>query len=142
MGHAPAPPRQLPALEWDTAFFWTAGAQGRLLICRCLACERYIHPPLPACPRCGGAVAPHPVSGLGRVAAFTVNHQAWTPGLRVPFVFAAVELAEQAELYVFSNIVGCGSEEVRTGLPVEVTFEAHGEVFLPLFRPAGGGDAV
>lgn len=138
---APVARRQLPALEPETAFFWTAGAEGRLKISRCQACGRYQHPPLPRCPACGGEAAPEAVSGRGRVATFTVNEQAWIPGLAVPFVFAAVELAEQAELYVFSNIVGCPPEAVRTGLPVEVTFEAHGDIHLPLFQPTGAADA-
>ena len=133
-----AAPRQLPALEPETAFFWTAGAEGRLHIARCVACERWQHPPLPRCPRCGGEVAPREVSGRGRVATFTVNHQAWLPGQAVPFVFAAVELAEQKELYVFSNIAGCPIEAVRTGMPVEVRFEPQGDVWLPMFQPAGG----
>ena len=59
----------------------------------------------------------------------------------MPFVFAAVELAEQAELYVFTNIVGCPPEDVRTGMPVEVIFEQHDEIYLPLFQPAGAADA-
>jgi uncharacterized OB-fold protein len=140
---APAAQRQLPALERDTEFFWTAGADGRLLICRCESCGRYLHPPLPRCPKCGGGrVSPAPVSGRGHVASFTVNQQAWVPGLAVPFVFAAVELVEQAELYVFTNIVGCPVEAVRIGMSVEVLFEPYGEVFLPLFQPAGAADGA
>jgi len=135
------PARQLPALEKDTAFFWTAGAEGRLLICRCQACGRYQHPPLPSCPECGGESAPAPVSGKGRVATFTVNHQPWVPGMAVPFVFAAVELIEQPELYVLTNIVDCATDEVRIGMPVEVCFEQRGDIFLPQFRPAGGNRA-
>jgi uncharacterized OB-fold protein len=132
--------RQLPALEPETAFFWTAGAEGRLKICRCRACERYIHPPLPRCPACAGEVAPHAVSGKGRVATYTVNIQPWAPGMQVPFVFAAVELAEQAELYVTTNITDCPVEAVRRGMPVEVWFEPVEDVFLPMFRPVGGAD--
>jgi len=64
-----------------------------------------------------------------------VNHQAWVPGLSVPYVFAAVELVEQAELYVLTNIVGCAVEDVHFGLEVEVSFEQAGEIFLPMFRP-------
>jgi uncharacterized OB-fold protein len=135
-------PRRLPAPEGEGAFYWTAGAGGRLLICRCHACARYLHPPLPRCPQCGEAVGPQPVSGRGRIASFTVNHQAWAPGLEVPFVFAAVELAEQAELYVFTNIVNCAIDEVRIGMAVEVVFERHDDVFLPMFRPAGVRDAA
>jgi uncharacterized OB-fold protein len=130
--------RHLPALERDTAFFWKAGAAGLLLICRCGGCGRYQHPPLPRCPSCAGdTIAPAPVSGRGRVATFTVNRQRWTAELNVPFVFAAVELEEQSELYVFTNIVGCAVDEVRIGMPVSVCFERHGEVFLPMFQPAG-----
>ncbi len=130
--------RQLPELTPETAFFWQAGAEGRLLISRCADCGRYQHPPLPRCCACHSeAVRPEPVSGKGRVATFTVNHQAWAPGLEAPFAFAAVELEEQAELYVLTNIIGCAGEEVRTGLPVEVVFEPAGDVHLPLFRPTG-----
>jgi uncharacterized protein len=125
----------LPVLENQTRYFWTGGAQGRLLIARCDRCHLYQHPPLQRCPTCGGeAFTPSPVSGRGRVKTFTVNHEAWIPGLAVPFVFAAVELAEQAELYVFSNILG-PVDQVHVGMPVSVCFEQHGEIHLPLFRP-------
>lgn len=134
-------PRPLPALDKETAFFWTAGAEGRLLICRCESCGLYLHPPLPRCPACGGDTQPSPVSGRARVASFTVNHQQWVPGLEVPYVFAAVELIEQPELYVLTNIVGCSVEDVRMDMPVEVAFEQHGEIFLPMFRPIGATDA-
>jgi uncharacterized OB-fold protein len=78
---------------------------------------------------------PSPVSGGGRVASFTINTQRWTADLAVPFVFAAVELSEQAELYVFTNIIGCAVSEVRTGMAVTVSFEQHADVFLPMFQP-------
>lgn len=131
------PYRKLPSLEPETAFYWTAGAKGALEICRCQACKRYIHPPLPSCPACGGEVAPEAVSGKGRVATFTINHQPWQPGMEVPFVYAAVELAEQDLLYILTNITGCAPEAVRIGMPVEVCFEHREDVYLPMFRPAG-----
>jgi uncharacterized OB-fold protein len=134
--------RHLPALETDTAFFWQAGAAGRLLISQCAACGRYQHPPLPQCAACGSdAPRPAAVSGRGRVATFTINEQRWTADLEAPFVFAAVELEEQSELYVFTNIVGCAPHEVRIGMPVRVCFERHGELYLPLFEPAEASDA-
>ena len=129
-------PRKLPALDPETAFFWTGGAGGRLLIQRCGACGRWQHPPLPRCPRCHGeAVAPEPVSGRGAVRTYTVNRQAWLPGLDQPFVFAAVELVEQAGLYLFSNVLA-PPETVRAGMAVSVCFEQHDDVWLPLFKPA------
>jgi uncharacterized OB-fold protein len=130
-------------LDKDQAFFWTAGAQGRLQILRCRHCGRFQHPPLPRCVACGSLeMRPEPVSGQARLKSFTVNHQPWVPGLDLPYVFAVVELIEQPELYVFTNIVGCNAEDVRTGMAVEVTFEKQEDVWLPLFRPRGAPHAA
>ncbi len=128
----------LPALEPETAFFWTSGADGRLRILRCGDCGRYQHPPLPRCPSCHGeSMAPAPVSGRGRVASFTVNVERWLPGLELPYVFAAVELEEQTELHVFTNVLG-DPAGMRVGLPVRVMFEAREDIHLPLFVPEAG----
>jgi uncharacterized OB-fold protein len=132
------PARKLPALTPETEAFWTGGKDGRLLIQRCTDCGRYQHPPLALCPVCRTeTMEPTAVSGRGTVKTFTVNHQQWLPGLSQPFVFAAVELPEQAELYVFSNILAA-PESVRIGLPVKVCFEHQEDVWLPLFQPEDG----
>ena len=129
--------RQLPGLDQDNTPFWTGGARGELMILRCRHCARYIHPPLP---HCGDCQTPDPlpvaVSGRGRVKSFTINHQPWLPGMKVPFVIAAIELDEQPELYVLSNVVGCDVDGVRSGMAVTVRFEQHGDIFVPLFAPA------
>lgn len=126
--------RKLPALTRETAPFWTGGERGELQIQRCATCGLYQHPPLPLCAACRTeTVGPEAVSGKGRVRTFTVNHQAWLPGLDEPFVFAAIELAEQPELYVFSNVLG-DPGAVTSGMPVKVCFEHHEDVWLPLFE--------
>lgn len=108
-----------------------------LRIQHCPACARFQHPPGPACRTCGSeAVEPRAVSGRGRVVTHTVNHEAWLPGLAVPFVFAAIALEEQEGLVVLSNVLA-PPEEVRAGMAVEVRFEPHEDIWLPLFRPAG-----
>lgn len=127
--------RKLPELEPDSAFFWTSGEDGKLRIQRCGDCGYYQHPPLPRCPKCHSeAVAPAVVSGRGRVATYTVNVEPWVPGLE-PFLFAAVELEEQAELYLFTNLL-MPLDQARIGLPVAVSFEHHDDVWLPVFGPA------
>jgi uncharacterized OB-fold protein len=129
------PPRKLPALTRETEAFWTGGENGRLLIQRCSDCGRYQHPPTPICPVCRTeTMTPSAVSGRGTVKTFTVNRQTWLPGLNEPFVFAAVELPEQAELYVFCNILA-PPDAVCIGMPVTVRFEQHEDVWLPLFAP-------
>ncbi len=131
--------RKLPKLTPETAFFWTSGADGRLRIQRCGDCGRWQHPPFPRCAACGAEnVAPGPVSGRGRIATYTINFEPWYPGLAVPFVFAAVELEEQAGLYVFSN-VDMPVAEARIGVPVAVYFERSEDIWLPLFRPEAQG---
>ena len=115
---APEAPRKLPALTPETEAFWTGGKDGRLLIQRCDTCLRYQHPPQPLCPVCRTeTMAPVAVSGKGSVKTFTVNHQQWLPGHDPTFVFAAIELPEQAELYVFGNVLAA-PDWVRSGLPV------------------------
>lgn len=139
MNDSSPPDRPMPAIEPGSEFYWTGGADGRLHLARCEVCETWIHPPVPYCAACGSEqVGVAAVSGRGRVATFTVNEQRWIPGLEVPYVIAAVELAEQKELYVFANIVGCPTHDVRSGMKVEVLFEQHGDTFIPLFQPVGG----
>lgn len=140
-GPAPAAPtpRTLPLLEPETAFFWTAGAQGHLLIQCCTVCARFQHPPLPLCPACRSeAMAPRAVSGKGAVKAFTINHQPWLQGMDVPFAFAAIELDEQPGLYVMSNVLG-PLAAIEVGMRVEVVFEPVDDIWLPLFRQEGAG---
>lgn len=128
--------RKLPAVTPDTAAFWGGGEHGELRIHRCDACSRYFHPPAPMCRHCGGlGVAPRIVSGRGTVLSFTVNHQAWTTELSRPYVVAIIELAEQPDLRLLSNVTGCDPAHVRIGMPVAVRFEQHEDVWLPLFEP-------
>ena len=131
-----APARILPAIDRDSRPFWTAGAAGRLEIFRCGDCACYVHPPVRFCPRCESRdVAPQPVSGRGTVLSFTVNHKQWVPGLPVPYVLAVVTLAEQNDVRLVTNIVGCAPEKVSFGMEVEVVFEPAEDLWVPLFRP-------
>jgi uncharacterized OB-fold protein len=130
------PFRVQPALDDTNRFFWTSGESGRLRFLRCQACGYYLHPPLPRCPDCGGRdIAPEPVSGCGEVFSFTVNHHPWDGGTD-PYTIAVISFPEQADLRLTSNVVGCPPDDVRIGMPVQVTFEQHDEVWFPLFEPA------
>lgn len=134
MNHEPGP---LPELDELNRFFWTSGADGRLRFLRCQACRNWIHPPRPRCPACrSDRVEPAAVEGQGIVASFTINHQAWLPGMSVPFVVAIVELPEQQGLRLMTNLVAVEPSTVRIGMRVEVVFSAHEDVWLPLFRPS------
>lgn len=129
--------RKLPLLTAETRPFWTGGAVGELRINQCADCSLYFHPPAPVCRHCASRnVAPTAVSGRGKVIAFTVNHQPWTPELAEKYLVAVIELEEQAGLQLMSNVVGCDPESVQVGMPVKVTFEQVEDVWIPLFEVA------
>lgn len=132
-----ATPRPLPRLDAVNRPFWTGGANGELRIMRCRDCGTFLHPPQPVCRHClSENVAPETVAGTGVVDTFTVNHQAWYPGLEVPFVIARVAIDGAPGVYLTTNIIGSPVDEVDIGDRVRVKFEKQGdsEVYLPLFE--------
>ncbi|HEX5586156.1 MAG TPA: Zn-ribbon domain-containing OB-fold protein [Acidimicrobiia bacterium] len=128
-------PRILPGLDDVNRPFWTGGARGELMIQRCGGCGRFVHPPVSECPDCGGELRAEPVSGRGTVFTFTVNRHPFNPEVPLPYVIAIVELVEQADLRVVTNLVDCDPESVEIGMPVRVAFEDRGEIFVPVFVP-------
>ncbi|MCT7657070.1 Zn-ribbon domain-containing OB-fold protein [Mycobacterium deserti] len=136
--------RLAPSPTAESREFWTGGRRGELMICRCHACGRYYHPPAPACWRCRSTdVAPQRASGRATVAAYTVNRQPWIPGLDPPYIVAMVELDDEPDVRLITNVVDVSLDDIRVGLPVEVFFEDWTDpsgdqdtrVWLPLFRP-------
>ncbi|HMC42178.1 MAG TPA: OB-fold domain-containing protein, partial [Acidimicrobiales bacterium] len=63
-------------------------------------------------------------------------HQPWYPGLDPPYVIAIVEIEEQTDVRLMTNIVNCEVDRVEIGMAVTVTFEQHDDVWIPLFEPA------
>jgi len=127
--------RPLPLPDHETAFFWEATARRQLEILRCQTCKTWVHYPKPSCWNCSsGDLKPEGVSGRGTVYSYTVTHQD-VPGYTAPFAVVIVELEEQAGLRMVSNVVDVPPEDVRIGMPVEVTFQPVAEdVWLPLFK--------
>jgi len=132
-------PELTPANEW----FWTGGADGRLRIQGCDDCGALVHPPVPICPACRSQEhSPVVVSGRATVAAYTVNRHHWLPGFEPPYVIAVVALEEDPSVRLTTNLPEVTPEqiergEIGIGSEVTVRFEAHGEVWIPLFDPTG-----
>jgi len=131
------PFRLLPAVTPENEHFWKAGADGVLRFQRCSDCSTLIHPPSPVCPACLSRESDvADVSGRATVHTWTINHQPWIPGFDPPYVVAIVEIEEQPDVRLMTNIVGCEPEEVEIGMPVKVLFEEREDgIFLPLFEP-------
>ncbi len=131
----PYQPRETaePVVYPDSAEFWKAAGEGRLLLRHCLACNQPHWYPRPICPLCGSERTEwREASGRGTVYSVTV-----TRGGGVPYAMAYVTLAEGPTM--MSNIVDCDLDAVRIGDAVELVFKpSPGGQALPMFRPAGG----
>lgn len=133
--------RPLPALTSENEFFWTSGADGRLRLQQCTACQALIHPPQPVCRYCRSQqMGVRVVSGYATLSSFTVNHRFSLPGLEAPYVVAQVAVVEDPRVRLTTNIVDCDPAGLQIGQLMEVVFEKQtgsvGDVWLPLFRPA------
>ncbi len=120
--------------------FWDACKRRELVMQHCAACDRYQHPPLAGCRRCGGAqLAWKPVGGRGQVFSFTVIHHPAIPQLReqVPYAAVVVELDEAPEARLVSNLLDVSPDEIEVGMPVELAWDEVEGVVFPRFRSAG-----
>jgi uncharacterized protein len=134
----PVPVR--PAPDSLTSFFWDGAREHRLLIQRCGDCGRFQHPPEPVCHHClSFNLGAGQVSGRGTIYSFEVATQAFHPWFadKIPFVIAVVELIEQPNLKLITNIVGLDPDDaaISVGAEVEVTWrKLDDEFILPVFR--------
>ena len=130
--------RPLPIPDEDSQAYWDGARRHELTIIRCQDCGNYIHYPKARCPKCLSTnVAPSVVSGRGRIYSFSIVHAKLAPGFDPPFPVVLVELEEQKDVRIVSNLVDCPLDEIEIGMPVEAVFEdVTPETTLPLFRPA------
>lgn len=130
--------KPLPQPSSDTEAFWDGCKQHQLKFQRCRTCGHIRWPPSIICPLCYSWDTEWiEASGKGKVYTFVVYHQAYHKAFEpdVPYVTAIVELVEGPHL--LTNIVGCGPDQVKCDMPVEVTWEDIGGGFsLPKFKPS------
>ena len=85
----------------ETAPYWEAAAQGKLLLKHCTACGAYHFYPRALCPFCfSDNTEWHEAAGTGTIYSFSVTRRA-----EVPYAIAYVTLAEGQTM--MSNIVEC-----------------------------------
>lgn len=121
-----------PAVTEETAPFWEAAREGRLLAERCRTCGSEWFPPRGVCRTCRArATEPVEVAGRGIVYSFTVNCHRWLPGLAVPYALVVVDFPDHPGVRVLGRLRGCDPEDAAIGMTVEVGFE-----------PGPGGFAV
>jgi uncharacterized OB-fold protein len=126
----------------DSAPFWAGLRRHELAILRCGECRTFVHPPQASCPRCLSlSLTAEPVSGRGVVYSFTVANREFAPGIKPPYIVALVDLEEQENLRIVTNLVNVTAGDVRIGMGVRVLFcdlELDGDAAtLAFFEPAG-----
>lgn len=105
-GERARPP--LPVPDEDSAAFWSAAAEHRLVLARCTHCGRRAHPPGVVCAHClhlDGDFEFAPVEGSGRIRSWIILHDSFVPGFEVPFVLVDVELDAEPGLRLIGRLV-------------------------------------
>jgi len=136
----PEKPRPAPVPDADSAPYWHAARQGRLVVQRCDDCGAVQLYPRDRCLSCRGPLSWVEASGRGTVYSFTVIRQNHSRPFRnwIPYVVALVDLEEGPRL--MTNIVDCDPEDVSVGMAVRARFEpVSEEAGIALFAPDDGG---
>jgi len=130
--------KPLPHLDEENRPWWEALKRHELYLQKCRDCAALRYYPRAQCPEC---LSPRTdwvrASGRGKVYTFTATWQNQAAGFResLPYVMAYVQLDEGPKM--LTNIIDCGPEQVKIGMPVEVVYEdVTAEVTLAKFRPA------
>lgn len=134
--HGTDPRWVLPAIDDpETAGFWAAAAQGRLVVRVCPSCSQVQHLPHAFCARCGTVGEQWvDVPPRGTLYSWTVVEHQVHPGYPAPYTVVLVELEHMPGV----RMVGLlrGRPELSPGMPMEAWFEDADGVTLPQWRPA------
>ncbi len=118
--------------------FWDGAKAGKLMLPRCLDCNRVHWYPRWICPYCHSmSLEWIEASGKGRIHTFAVQHRAfggWAE--ETPFVTAYIDLQEgDRMLTVLRGVDPLKPEEIKIDSVVQVEFEeASEEVSIPFWR--------
>lgn len=128
--------RMLPVTDdRETAPFFEAAKQGRLVIRRCKDCGNGIHPPTAHCPHCNGwNTSWEEVTGRGRLHTWTtVAHQVH-PAYPVPYTLVVVELDDVPRVRLMGTLPN--TPDLTPGMPMKVVFREEGKgAVLPQWEP-------
>lgn len=131
----PTGSRPLPQPTVETAPYWAAAQEQRLVIQRCSGCGHCQFYPRAFCTQClSDGVEWLNASGGGRIYTYTVCRIAPSAAFesRLPYVVALIELDEGVRL--LANILDADLERVVIGARVHVCFEAVSDTCtLPQF---------
>jgi len=140
---AEPPSRPLPnAAELDTAPFWLATRAEEFRFQQCDQCGTIVWYPRAHCTGCvKGNLIWRRASGTGRIYSFSVVRQSYHPFFRqqVPYAVAYVDLDEGPRFMTNVIDVDDPGEDLYIGQAVEIVWERHESLSVPLVRPLPRG---
>lgn len=129
--------KPLPPVNAESAPYWEASTEGRLVIQRCRDCGKHQFYPRLVCTACGGdALDWTEASGRGTLQTFTLIRRAVSTAFEadVPYVVGLIELDEGPTM--MTNVLTGDAQALEIGQRVRVTFERRGaELSVPQFEP-------
>ena len=132
----------IPVQGTHTKPFWQGAKEGRLLLPRCVDCNRTHWYPRYVCPFCqSDNIEWVEASGEGTIHTYAVQHLAFGPWAKqAPYVTAYIDLKEgDRMLTVLRGVDPEKPEEIQIGAPVKVEFEAANEdMHIPFWRVVEG----
>ena len=132
-----AEPKPLPVVDPESAPFWEACSERRLLIQRCGACGAAVFYPRAICPAChADQLGWEETSGQGEIYSYTISRRPAGPGWsdEVPYAVVLVDLVEGVRM--LGALRTDDLDAVRIGMDVTVDFEDRDGVMMPCWRPA------
>ena len=122
---------QAPQPNAETAAFWKATEERKLMVGKCNACGKVHYYPRAICPFCfSDRTELQQASGNGTIYTYSVMRRA-----PVPYAIAYVTLAEGPTM--MTNIVDCDLDNIRIGQAVRLVFKpSEGGPPVPMFTPA------
>lgn len=116
----------------ETAAFWEATKDGKLMLRHCGDCGKTHWYPRAICPYCFSDKSEwREASGRGTIYTFSVTRRA-----DPPYAIAYVTLEEGPTM--ITNLVDCSFDDLTVGRSVELTFkQSEGGFAVPMFKPTG-----
>jgi uncharacterized OB-fold protein len=120
-------PKQSPIPDALTKPFWDACNEEKLAFQNCKACNWLQFPPEATCSQCGSSDSLEwkELSGRGKIHGYAVMHDCRVRTMQAdqPFNIALIEIEEDPEILMYSNLPGIPADQVPVGADVRVIFE-------------------
>ena len=112
-------------VDLESAPYWAALVEHRLVLQRCGSCSRHRFPPMPSCPWCGTTDTDVvEARGQGTVYSWVTVRRpfgdAWAG--EVPYIIAAVELDEGCRVFARVDV---DADDVAAGLRLDARYVDH-----------------